>query len=288
MEQGKKTMKNKHNKKRNTAFLFEVIVREITNSVLEKNEQNKKFLVNVCKTFFSKNSILRKELNLYKAVNETYEMKSNLAEKLLNEAKYQYELLDKNTIFNEQTKLINILNKFSNGKIFNTFVPEYKNLATISQIFNNTITIKEKVLLENAIVTKMTSSAENAEMEKLQTLDALAYKLFVKKFNEQYGEKLLKEQKDLLTKYVMSFADGGVEFKIFLNEEIERLKVSLSDSLKTKEISGNKFLNEKTNVVLKKVEEYKKKNIDQQMVQEILKIQSLIKEINTEETNKNG
>lgn len=288
MEQGKKTMKNKHNKKRNTAFLFEVIVREITNSVLEKNEQNKKFLVNVCKTFFSKNSILRKELNLYKAVNETYEMKSNLAEKLLNEAKYQYELLDKNTIFNEQTKLINILNKFSNGKIFNTFVPEYKNLATISQIFNNTITIKEKVLLENAIVTKMTSSAENAEMEKLQTLDALAYKLFVKKFNEQYGERLLKEQKDLLTKYVMSFADGGVEFKIFLNEEIERLKVSLSDSLKTKEISENKFLNEKTNVVLKKVEEYKKKNIDQQMVQEILKIQSLIKEINTEETNKNG
>lgn len=288
MEQGKKTMKNKHNKKRNTAFLFEVIVREITNSVLEKNEQNKKFLVNVCKTFFSKNSTLRKELNLYKAVNETYEMQSSLAEKLLNEAKYQYELLDKNKIFNEQTKLINILNKFSNGKIFNTFVPEYKNLASISQIFNNTITIKEKVLLESVIVSKMTSSAENAELEKLQTLDALAYKLFVKKFNDQYGETLLKEQKDLLTKYVMSFADGGVEFKLFLNEEIERLKSSLKDSLKTKEITENNFLNEKTNIVLKKVEEYKKKNIDQQMVQEILKIQSLIKEINTEETNKNG
>jgi len=61
MQQGNKVMKNKHNKKRNTAFLYEVILREITNSLLEKNEQNKKFLVNVCRSFFSKNLTLKKE-----------------------------------------------------------------------------------------------------------------------------------------------------------------------------------------------------------------------------------
>jgi hypothetical protein len=288
MQQGKKPMKSKHNKKRNTAFLYEVIVREITNSILQKNEQRKKHFINICKAFFSKNSILKKELELYKAINETYEMPTNLAEKLLNEAKYQYEILDKNKIFNEQTKLINILNKISNGKIFNTFVPDYKNLATISQVFNNITTVKEKVLLENSIIMKMTSSPENAEKEKLQTLDSLTYKIFVKKFNEQYGENLLSEQKELLTKYVMSFADGGIEFKLFLNEEIERLKTNLNTCLKTKEISENKFLNEKTNLVLKKIQDYNKKNADQQMVQEILKIQSLVKEINSEEINKNG
>lgn len=281
-------MKNKHNKKRNTAFLYEVIVREITNSILEKNEQNKKFLVNVCKAFFSKNCVLKKELELYKSINEAYELPVNLAEKVLNEAKFQYEMLDKNKIFNEQTKLINILNKFSNGKIFNTFIPDYKNLATISQIFNNSVTIKEKVLLESSVVTKMTSSPENAEKEKLQTLDALTYKLFVKKFNEQYGETLLAEQKELLTKYVMSFADGGIEFKLFLNEEIQRLKDNLKQTLSSKEITQDKFLNEKTNLVLKKVEEYNKRSIDEKMVQEILKVQSLIREINSQETNING
>jgi hypothetical protein len=281
-------MKNKHNKKRNTAFLYEIIVREITNSILEKNEQKKKFLINVCKAFFSKNSVLKKELDLYKAVNEAYEMPNNLAEKLLNEAKYQYDLLNKKAIFNEQTKLINILNKISDGKMFNTFVPDYKNLATISQIFNNTTSIKEKVLLESALVSKMVSSPENAEKEKLQTVDALAYKLFVKKFNEQYGDTLLKEQKELLTRYVMSFADNGIEFKLFLNEEIERLKTSLKQSLTSKQINEDKFLNEKTNIVLNKIEQYNKRAIDEKMVQEVLKIQSLIKEINSEETNKNG
>lgn len=288
MQQGKKQMKNKHNKKRNTAFLYEVIVREITNSILERDEQTKKYFINICKSFFSKNSILKKELDLYRTINETHEMPTNLAEKLLNEAKKQYEMLDKKKIFNEQTKLINILNKLSNGKIFNTFVPDYKNLATISQVFNNATTIKEKVLLESSIINKMTSSPENAEKEKLQTLDSLTYKIFVKKFNEQYGENLLSEQKELLTKYVMSFADGGIEFKLFLNEEIERLKQNLSNCLNTKEISQNNFLNEKTNLVLKKIQGYSKKNADQQMVQEILKIQSLVKEINSEETNKNG
>lgn len=281
-------MKNKHNKKRNTAFLYEVIVREITNSILEKNEQKKKYLIDICKTFFSKNCILKKELELYKAINEAYEIPQNIAEKLLNEAKYQYELLNKNKIFNEQTKLINILNKFSNGKIFNTFVSDYKNLATISQIFNNTIPIKEKVLLENSIVSKMTSSSENAEKDKLQTLDSLAYKLFVKKFNEQYGDTLLEEQKELLTKYVMSFSDNGIEFKLFLNEEIERLKNSLSECLKTKEINENKFLKDKTNIIFEKVQNYNKKEVDTLMVQEILKIQSLVKEINSEETKQNG
>jgi hypothetical protein len=288
MQQGKKIMKSKHNKKRNTAFLYEIIVRDITNCILEKNDNSKKYLISVCKTFFSKNSILKKELELYSAVNEAYELPSNLAEKLLNEAKYRYELLDKNKIFNEQTRLINVLNKFNSGKIFNTFVPDYKNLATISQIFNNTVTIKEKVLLENSILSKMISSPENAEKEKLETIDALTYKLFIKKFNEQYETNLLSEQKELLTKYVMSFADNGVEFKLFLNEEIGRLKNCLNDSLKSEEILNNKFLNEKTGLVLKKIDDYNKKSADQQMVQEILKIQSLVKELNSEETTKNG
>ena len=288
MQQEKKTMKNKHNKKRNTAFLYEVIVRGITNSVLEKNEQNKKFLLNVCKSFFSKNLILKKELELYKSVNESYQLSSSIAEKILNEAKYRYELLNKKVIFNEQTKLIDILNKFSNGKIFNTFISDYKNLATISQIFNNTITVKEKVLMESAILSKMASSPENAEKDKLQTIDSLTYQLFVKKFNEQYGQSLLSEQKELLTKYVMGFADDNIEFKMFLNEEIERLKEILKESLKTKQISEDKYLKEKTSVVLERVENYKQKMIDASMVQEVLKIQSLVNEINSKEMNNNG
>jgi hypothetical protein len=288
MEQTKKIAKTKHNKKRNTAFLYEVIIRQITDAVLQKNEEQKKYLVKVCKSFFSRGSTLKKELDLYQAIHETYELSTDMAQKVLNEAKFQYELLDKKAIFNEQTKLINILNKMSNGSIFNTFVSDYKNLATISQIFNNTVPIKEKVLLENAVINKMTSSPEYSEKDKMATLDSLTYKVFVKKFNEQYSETLLSEQKELLTKYVMSFSDGGTEFKLYLNEEIERIKNSLTTSLQYKQISEDKFLKEKTNIVLEKVKSYNKKDIDNSLIQEVMKIQSLVKEINSEEETKNG
>jgi hypothetical protein len=281
-------MKNKHNKKRNTAFLYEVIVREITNSILEKNTNKKDFLLKVCKAFFSKNSILKEELELYKVINETKNLEASVAEKILKEAKYQYEMLDKNKIFNQQTKLINILNKFSDGRVFSTFVPDYKNLASISQIFNNTVPIKEKVLLENTIIHKMSSSEEQVEKEKLQNLDALTYKLFVKKFNEQYGNELLSEQKELITKYVMSFSDNGIEFKLYLNDEIQRLKENLKTSLNLKQINEDKFLKDKTNLVLQKVENYRNTSIDASMIKEVLKIQSLVKEINFEDKQTNG
>lgn len=288
MQPSKKIVKSKHNKKRNTAFLYEVIIRQITSALIEKNEEQKGLFVKVCKNFFSRGTILKKELDLYRAIHETYDISPDMAQKILNEAKYQYELLDKKQIFNEQTKLINILNKISNGTVFNNFVSDYKNLATISQIFNNNVTVKEKVLLESTVINKMTSTAENSEKDKMTTIDSLTYKLFVKKFNEQYSNTLLSEQKELLTKYVMSFADGGTELKLYLNEEIERIKNSLSLGLQKKEISEDSFLKDKTEVVLEKVQNYKKRDIDNELIQEVMKIQSLLKEMNSEEESKNG
>ena len=256
--------------------------------LFRSKEKEKKYLLELCKHYFSSKNILKKELDLYGAINNTFEVEKDVAEKILKEAKYQYDMLDKNKIFIQQTKLINNLNNFNNGKIFSNFVPDYKNLATISQIFNNSIPIKEKVLLENNLVQKMCALKENTENTKMETLDSLAYKMFVKKFNEQYGASLLGEQKDLITRYVMSFADNGLEFKIFLNEEIDRIKKELKKSLENKNICEDQSMKEKTNLILNKVGAYKDRNIDSLMIQEVLKIQSLLKEIESEEENKNG
>ena len=125
-------LKNKHNKKRNTAFLYEAIIREMTKSIINKENDKKSFYINVCKKFFANGCILKKELELYRSVNEIHSTDLKFAEKLMQEAKYQYEMLDKNKIFNEQTKLINILNQATDGHIFSNFVPDYKNLAGLS------------------------------------------------------------------------------------------------------------------------------------------------------------
>lgn len=277
--------KTKHNKKRNTAFLYEVIIREITKAVLEKRESDKDMLIKVCKAFFSSNKILKKELDLYDSLGRTFNLNEDIAKRVLAEAKYQYDMLDKNKIFNEQTKLINILNKLSDGKIFSTFVPDYKNLATISQIFNNSIPVKEKILLENTVLSKMSTNPEEKDKDKLEALDSLAYKLFIKKFNEQYGDNLLAEQKELITKYVMSFYDNGIEFKLFINEELARLKETLDGELKSKFLNEDQDLKNKTQNVLNKIVSYKQKELDNTCIQEILKIQHLVSEFKKEESH---
>lgn len=283
----KKTAKIKHNKKRNTAFLYESLVLELTKSILEKDEQKKKSLLSLCREFFSAGKILKKELELYKALNESFELQKELAEKVLTESKLRYNLLDKQAIFKEQTKLINKINKLYNGVPFSNFVPQYKNLATIAQIFGESTPIKEKVLLEHSIVQKMSAPQKDSQEDNLQPLDNLAYKLFVKKFNEQYDGHLLGEQKELITKYVMSFADSGLEFKLFLNEELGRIKNLLHKATSLKDIASDTLMVEKTKKIINMVEGYSTRSIDTGMIREVLKIQSLLSEINSGD-NKNG
>ena len=54
-------MKQKHNKKRNTAFLYEALIKEITKAVVEKNIELKNKIVFIVKESFKKNSFLHME-----------------------------------------------------------------------------------------------------------------------------------------------------------------------------------------------------------------------------------
>ena len=42
-------MKFKHNKKRNTAFLYETLIKELTKAVVHKDEEKRKFIVDTMK-----------------------------------------------------------------------------------------------------------------------------------------------------------------------------------------------------------------------------------------------
>ena len=80
-------MKTKHNKKRNTAFLYETLVREIAKSVIGKQPERNDFIISLIKEHFTKNTELARELELYKALNETSELDTITAEKLIQESK---------------------------------------------------------------------------------------------------------------------------------------------------------------------------------------------------------
>ena len=273
-------MKQKHNKKRNTAFLYEALTRELTISILENNHERQKKATSILKEFFKKDKVLSTELGLYQNLTEVDSLSAHTADKLIQETRFLHSRLDKKQIFNEQTRLISKINKELSKDIFSYFVPNYKSLATIYQIFNSPLGSKERVLLEEGLLNTITEEKVEAEEEKNQPIDNVVYKTFVQKFNEEYNTKLADEQRTLLERYIFSFVDNGLEFKIFLNEEISRLKGEVKASRSTPEMVEDPEMVIKTDKVLEILEEYKTRDVaSTQDLMKILKIQELVREI---------
>ena len=76
-----------------------------------------------------------------------------------------------------------------------------------------------------------------------------------------------------------SFSDNGVEFKIFLNEEVGRLKNEMTQSLESESVKSDPAILKKTQKVINTIKEFKDTEITSSMIQKIMKIQSLVKEI---------
>jgi len=275
----KKTHKSRHNKKRNTAFLYEVLIQDITRSVMGGQDKRKEVALSICKEFFNKRSVLYEEKELYVSLLEAKGMDFKLIEKLLHEAKKEYSALNKKEIFNTQTKMINRVNKRLSSEVFNNFVSNYKDLATISQILNQNLPLKQRILLENNFLENSSVIAENVRSD-LEPTDNLVYKTFVKKYNKKYEEHLLEEQKEVVTRYATSFSDNGISLKIYLNEELGRLKGILKKSLDDKVITEDENMARKTAEVVSILESYRdKKEFTQDSISQILEIQDLVKEI---------
>ena len=268
--------KFKHNKKRNSAFIYEALIQELTRAVLDKNIQKQHEIKTIIKESFNKNTESYKELKLYKAITETNGISGQVAERVLNEVKLRHQNIDKDKLLQEQNVILKKIKKSFENDVFSNFVPNYKNLASISQIFSQNITVKSKVLLEKNIVDAMT--ADNQKEAELKPIDNLVFKSFTKRFNEEYGDKLLQEQKELLTRYITSFDNNGIELKVYLEEEIGRLKEAVKKSFDTEEIQQDQTMQTNANKVLEMLESYKARKPDQQMIQEISKIQSLVRE----------
>jgi hypothetical protein len=271
----------KHNKKRNTAFLYEVLTTELTKSIIEKNSSKKRFISHLIKESFGPRAILGKELEHYNALLETTGLEGYVAEKLLQETKRAYSQLNSKRIFDAQTKVINKINKTLSKDAWGTFVPNFKSLATIDAIFNISTSVKQRVLHEEMIINLLQSS-DKLEEHKLQPIDNIVYNAFVQKFNEKYGG-LLKEQKALLGKYISSFADNGLELKLYLNGEVGRLKESVEASLKIEEIYTDEKMVEKTKKVLNVLEGFKEAPPSVEVVSKILNIQELVREIQSDD-----
>ena len=270
-------MKFKHNKKRNSAFVYEALIREATVATMKNDTQRKETAVRLVKKHFKAGSLLRKDLECYRSLYENQNLDRITCEKILREVKIQKRLIDPNGLFKQQTDLIRDVNMELSPTSFNNFVPNYKTLATIAQIFSDKISPKDQVILENAIVRNMGELM--TEQKVITPIDNVVYKTFVNKFNSKYADELLDEQKELLGYYISSFMDNALQLKMFLNEEVTRLKTKLEEAKDVDEIKSDREMLNKTNQVIEKLNSYSKETISEEVLMTVMRTQALVKEI---------
>ena len=273
--------KTKHNKKRNTAFLYEALVREMTKAVVSQDKKRKNNIIDILKESFSSNKILGQELRLYQTILESTDLDSITAEKLLYKIREAYATLDVQEIYDAQSSVINRINKEIGSAVYNNFVPNYKSIATVSQLFgadSSAAGIKKGVILEQNVLETLTSDTTKEPETEMKPIDNIVFKTFTSKFNEAYGEGLLSEQKELLNRYILSFS-SDTDMKIYLNEELGRLHVALQKALNTDEVKSDGTMTESTNSVINMIEEFRNTPVDKSLVEKVLKIQNLVHEI---------
>ena len=270
-------MKIKHNKKRNTAFVYEALIREATVAIVKQDNERKNKVFSLIKKHFAVNTELYNDLECYRSLYENTVATKEIANKILVEVRSQKRLIDPEGLFKQQTELIHDINKELTSETFNNFVPNYRCLATIQQILSIKSSPKTKVMLEGEIINNMVIIKENKK--DMPAIDNLTYRNFVNKFNEKYDNKLLKEQKELLTHYVASFSDNSLQLKIFLNNEIERLKGKLKEAESISYIKEDKDMLKKTQLVINRLRGFSKETINENILLTVLSSQSLVEEI---------
>lgn len=262
--------KYKHNKKRNAGFIYQILIQELTKSILTKNKTREKLVKNTICEIFNQRSQIKKELNIFKQFENLEKFDKESLQRLIDISKIEHMKLDSFLLENEKTKAVHIINKKIGSEIYSNFVPNYKLLATLDQIFSDKLSAKSKLVLEQNFISEI--ETDNANFTKLPSIDNLTFKTFVEKFNDKYNE-LLTEQKSLLLNYIYSLEQNNTEFKFYLNEEIGRMRKIIMEA-STNE--GNEEILSNKDKIIQILDEFKTVEISQEMLTNMLKIQELV------------
>ena len=234
--------KIKHSKFKNTGFIFELLVRQVTSEILSSD---KSVAEKILKEFFNSKKELSKELKLYQyLINEKYNSEVK-AEKFIDTVCEARKRLDEVKITKEKYNLIKTIKENYNiDEFIKSPVSNYKALASIYKIFevvgsneqyeptdivSARFTITENII--NSSIENKDSKIKDAVMEEYKKIDedlrAISYKLLVENFNKKY-KNLTTEQKELLREYINNINNTG-KLNLYVSGEATKLATALKE-----------------------------------------------------------
>jgi hypothetical protein len=234
--------KIKHSKFKNTGFIFELLVRQITAEVMSSSKSVAEKLL---KEHFNSKQELSKELKLYQyLINEKYNSESK-AEQFINTILEARKKIDEKKLTKEKYNLIKeIKETYDLDEFIKSPISNYKTLASIYKIFETVITdtqyeptdivsarftIAENII--NSSIQNKDVKLKDAVLEEYRKQDddlrAVSYKLLVESFNNKYSN-LTNDQKGLLREYINNINNTG-KLSEYVSNEVTKLVEGLKE-----------------------------------------------------------
>lgn len=286
-------MKVKHSKFKNTAILFELLVKQITQEVLSNS--NKNISEKIIKEFFNSNKELAKELKLYNQLTKERYTSVDDAKLFLEEIIAERKKIDETKLAKEKYNLVKTIKEsYDLDKFLSSNLQNYKVLASIYKVFETKtqgrkVEIRDYIDSNNTILEHITNKKISSKpQDKLyesfkqqsEDLRLLTYKLLIENFNKKYSN-LNESQKNLLREFINNVSNTST-FPKFIEEETKKVLTSL--------VSESKNITDKVTkikisemVKLYKSNSFLKENQDKQ-VSVLMLTYELLKEIKNVKT----
>ena len=162
----------KHNKKRNIGIIYELLLRHISQRLIEDDKKSATKALRIVEKRFHKDTELYKEFRLFNALIKTDASTERVALDIIREAKEAIRRCDSTKLNKEKSRLIKDINHI----------------------------IEDKDFYYRQILVEKKSTVESKPSDPNIT-DKLVMNLMTEKLNSRYNKQLNVEQKQILSNY---------------------------------------------------------------------------------------
>jgi hypothetical protein len=278
-------MSKSHNKKRNVGIIYELLLRNISNSLIEGNQEAAQAALNIIEKRFDRSTEIYKEFRLFNALAKATVSDSSVAAAILSEAKGASRRCDRQKIDREKSLLIRDINhSLKDSSFYHRRIPEYKIYATIQTLLNDwrledRADLSRVVKFESSVVENLLRKKKDTQIEDHASPDvnSLVVKIMTEKINKKYKGKLTKDQSELIQEYVFSLSEKTDER---IREKLKNVKsTSIRDLDKFRDSTNNNVLLEKIHEVKNTIQGENLNEISDESVSKFLVLIQLKKEL---------
>ena len=285
-------MSRTHNKKRNTALLYEFLIKTISSALVENDKRKSSIALKIIRRYFKSGTELYKEFRIFNALIKTTVSSDSVGTSILKEARAAVESLNHEMLDKEKSLLIrNINHAINDENFYDQPVAEYRMYASIQTLFNEwqkpvgTADIALLANYENQLREWLISEKKKEDhtiIDETPGTTRLLMKIMMKKLNEKYSVSLNNDQREIIKAYAFSTANDK---QTTIKKKLVEVQGTLLEAIDiyTTQNSNNTFVVDKLQNAKSKILSESFDTVDDTTVSKFMLYSSLQHELTTNE-----